>query len=80
MRFRLHAKRCGYLFIQGKFVRDAGRYHSLPLEPYDFVPTEGTAIAIGLLASAYNNQQTDAGHLDYLYSAEPIPDSEGVPA
>lgn len=80
MRFRLKAEKRGATLINGKLQVDAFRAAILPDEPYDFVPAEGTAHAIGRLAAAYNNQQMDEGYLNYLYSAEPIPDSEGVPA
>lgn len=80
MRFRLKAEKRGATFINGKLQTDAFRAAILPDQPHSFVPTEGTAHAIGKLATAYNNQQMDEGRLDYLYSAEPIPDSEGVPA
>ena len=80
MRFRLKVEKRGATLTNGRLQTDAFRAATLPDQPYSFVPTEGTAHAIGRLATAYNNQQMDDGYLDYLYSAEPIPDSEGVPA
>ncbi len=78
MRFRLKAEKRGATFTNGRLQTDAFRAAILPDQPHSFAPAEGTAHAIGKLATAYNNQQMDEGHLDYLYSAEPIPDSEGV--
>lgn len=80
MRFRLKAEKRGATLTNGRLQTDAFRAATLPDQPYSFVLTEGTAHAIGRLATAHNNQQMDDGYLDYLYSAEPIPDSEGVPA